>query len=58
VSALQRGHYTEVGEASGSMRGEGHIRAEEIGKRLDGWAMARVVMGVLDEREVCCQLQR
>jgi hypothetical protein len=25
----------------------GYIRAEKVGKRLDGWAMARVESGVL-----------
>jgi hypothetical protein len=28
---------------------EGYIRAEEIGKRLDSWAMARGNLGVVDE---------
>jgi hypothetical protein len=40
----------QVEGASERGRDEGHVRAEEIGKRLDGWAMARGVMGVLDER--------
>jgi hypothetical protein len=30
---------------------EGYIRAEEIGKRFDGWAMARETLGVLDGRK-------
>lgn len=29
---------------------EGYIRAKKIGKRLDGWAMARGDSGVLDGR--------
>jgi hypothetical protein len=37
--------------ALGERRNEGYLRAEEIGKRLDGWAMARGVIGVLDEEE-------
>jgi hypothetical protein len=27
---------------------EGYTRAEEIGKRLESWAMARVTLGVFD----------
>lgn len=34
----------------------GHIRAEEIGKRLDSWAMARGNLGVVDRRERDCKL--
>jgi hypothetical protein len=43
-------------DVSKRTRGRGYIRAEEIGKRLDNWAMARVVYGVLDERGISCQL--
>jgi hypothetical protein len=34
----------------------GYLRAEEIGKRLDSWAMARGDLGVVDGRERYCRL--
>ena len=38
--------------SSGESRSkEGYLRAEEIGKRLEGWAMARVELVVLDGEE-------